>query len=178
MIYIFIVVGAIAGFWVWWYYRRKRRANQNAEDILGFDLPDREPDNVYTTVSGVLEILQAIETGVEQYLRSTAYLNWTRFRQYPEFEVWMLEPTATTSEGYPALTMRSGLKIAGIAIGVQYLILAKPFICVAYNEQYFSYLTDAVRFESQHAVPGHIHPLYPLPDDSLTAHRFNCGGCK
>lgn len=208
MIYIILTICAVAALIGYVLWQKKKRGAEVVNEIFGFDIP-AEPRYALRTDAGVTvrsqrpissethgEMLDAIDNGISRFLVSTDTFGWTLRRAYADYEVWLLEPTSESDpEGYPTLNMKNGQKIAGIAVGVQNIILDNPFICVAYNEAYPHWLTRSTRNEAEHigafgnvsenewarnTASWHSHPLYPFHNEFAQAVRghtehFNCG---
>lgn len=196
--FIVVLAAVIAG--IIYFQRRKKAADarDRINKYFNFDLP-AEPAHKYRTPKGVTvkcfralvnapAVLAAVDEGADVYLRSTAAKGWARFRDYSEFEVWMLPATSASIEGFPCLNTLDGQKIAGIAIGVTGYILPQPFVCIAYNETYFDWIRDCCRAEfehvgdlndpdamEEHTKPGHIHFFYNDFAGIVANTRFDCG---
>lgn len=209
-IYILMAVGFIVGLYFFLTWRKKKGAAEFDDKVFGFDLPEKDPPYSHRTPQGGLlrsnrssvspDLLIALDTGRQKYLRSTEFLGWTIRRTFADFEVWELPPTSQSVEGFPSLNMLNGQKIAGITIGVTGVILENPFIVMPEisKPEHLEYASNIVRHEEEHrgdwfndpqgaflrnSTASHIHPIYIDPSDSIRRLvnrpkvKFICGGC-
>lgn len=201
-ILIVLVLAGIAAAVFFVIRSKKKRAAAVLVSAWGFPVPD-EPIHLYSTVAGAFvrattplanaeATLAAVDEGLRRFFLSTDDRGWPLRRRFEDYDVWLLPPTSRTVEGFPALNMLDGTKIAGIVIGVQHVELDRPFIIAAYGAEHLDYLTRATRNEAEHlgayrnvspeewaahTAPFHSHPIYALPGESLVERPALCGVC-
>jgi hypothetical protein len=179
--------------------RQKNKFWQNSPFLTRFPLPlpveYRTPKGALVSLENPIPeavktgVLQAIDAGIDDFLLSTAHLNWPSFRNHADFVVAMLRDKTPDSQGNPCLKIkvldawkgtiydRGGfMLVAGMALGLGDRLLGYPTIFVAENFDRLEYLRTVTRYECEHfnyyndpaafeATAGqHAHPLYPLPE--------------
>ncbi|MBK8810737.1 MAG: hypothetical protein IPN69_08410 [Acidobacteria bacterium] len=122
-------------------------------------------------------MVATITAGILQQIATTP-IYWTRQRQIEEYNVALIEPTATNMDGSPALMVR-GIQSAGTVIGVgddghvpSVIILPHQG---ATDWAHLDYLKAPARHESEHSAlwsndqnlfyyytgERDIHPIFP-----------------
>jgi hypothetical protein len=158
-----LILGAVAagiGIALWW---RARSRKQNVLQGLPVALPDRFPyiierfgvPLIESVVPVPEEAVQAITEGIRtQIEKIDAARPWWENKKSPEdYNVALIEPTATNRDGSPALMIR-GIQSAGTCIGVANDGHVPTVIILPHQAAtdwgHLEYLKASARHESEH----------------------------
>lgn len=164
----------------------KKAKQEQATDALPIKLPTSFP-YFYDTPLGAgvaceqplaerekVLVLNAIDDGISQMLRSTIDKGFVNYRRHSDFYYCLITPTAVSSEGYPSLVTKGGLLAAEVTLGLEEafsLVMVLP-----QQSSHLDYLTAGARHGAEHIAaffndrefyeqskrPGHhSHPFYP-----------------
>jgi hypothetical protein len=175
-----VAIGIGVALWM-----RSRSRKEQVLTGLPVTLPDRFPYVIARFGAPLIEsvapvpetAVAAITAGILQQIATTP-IYWTRQRRIEEYNVALIEPTATNMDGSPALMVR-GIQSAGTVIGVgddghvpSVIILPHQG---ATSWAHLDYLKASARHESEHSAEwandqavfwqfigsGDIHPHFP-----------------
>ncbi len=177
---IILVVAAVAALIYFVFVDKskgEKTADKNWENNSPFDYPLPDFPGNYTTPKGAIVVteqtlpdnnrdvvLRSIDMGIDDYLRSTAQLNYQEYQKHPNFTVAMLTRTVPAADtGEPTLKIKMPqawkgtefdtgtgyIKAAGLVLGLDDRLMAQPVIFIGYNTTYLDFLAEIVRFKSR-----------------------------